>query len=77
MVRALRVGGQVWIVLVVLLIAASYIAIVYFDGWGRFLEIADPFNLINDIAIIVALAPGVALLLLAEKLERKRKVTSL
>ena len=71
--KTLRIVGQAWIALIALLIMASYLAIAYFDGWSRLIEIADPFNLINDIAILVALAPGVALLLIGERLQSKRK----
>lgn len=68
--------GNGWIACATILILLSYIEILYFDGWGKLQEIANPFNLWNFVAIVVALAPGLGLLKVSEYLEQRSRGTS-
>jgi hypothetical protein len=52
------------------LILLSYASIFYFEGWGKLQEIANPFNLVNFIAVIITLAPGYGLIMIGEKLSK-------
>lgn len=62
-----------WFVLAGLLIFASTLMIWYKDGFGRVQEIFSPFNLINFIAVMITLAPGLAARILADRLEQRRR----
>jgi hypothetical protein len=72
MYRWLRIAGNAWITIAVILVFVGYVGIIVFVGWSRFIEIANPFNVINMISIIVVIAPGVGLLMLADRLARRR-----
>jgi hypothetical protein len=52
-------------------IVLNYIAIIYFDGWSKYQEIANPFNLINFAAVMLTVLPGIGLLQLSEYLQRR------
>ena len=72
MAKALRIIGKVYLWLAVAAILAGYASIWYFQGWLRLTEIASPFNVINLIAIVVTLAPGLLVLLWADWLDKRR-----
>lgn len=63
--------GNIWLAGIVLLILLSYGMIWYSQGWGKLQEIANPFNLWNTAAIIVAVLPGIALLKLSDYFKRR------
>jgi hypothetical protein len=44
----------------------------FFDGFWRLWDIIQPTNTINWIVTMLTLAPGVGLLMLAERLEQSR-----
>jgi hypothetical protein len=52
-------------------IALNYVAIIYFEGWSKYQEIANPYNLINFVAVMLTLLPGIGLLQLSEYLQRR------
>lgn len=68
-VKLLRAFATAWFVLASLLIFVSTAMIWYTDGFGRVQEIFSPFNVINSIAVMVTLAPGIGARILAERLE--------
>lgn len=45
---------------------------IYKDGFFVLVEILSPFNIVNYIAVIATLAPGILALSLAEKLKSKQ-----
>ena len=67
-----RVIGTSWLVLAVVATTLGYGSILYFHGWSELQEIASPFNLWNDIMLLVTLAPGALLLKLSDWLERRK-----
>ena len=73
LVKLLRGFAVVWFVLAGLLIFASTLMIWYKEGFGRVQEIFSPFNVVNFIAVLLALAPGIAARLLADRLEQRRR----
>jgi hypothetical protein len=77
MVRTLGWLGRAWINLACVAIALSYVSIAIFDGLGKLWDIIDPFNFYNTIAILIAVAPGVGLLMLADRIERRRSARRL
>ena len=74
--KLLRVFATVWFVVVGLLIVVSIAMTWYMEGFGRVQEIFSPFNVINFIAMVVTLVPGVGASMLAERLESRRQATT-
>jgi hypothetical protein len=64
--------GHAWIIIAVIFILLNYASIWYFEGWGVLQEIASPFNIWNYIAVVITLAPGIGLSMLADYLNRRR-----
>lgn len=76
MARLCRVLGTVWLFLTALMIIASLAMIWRNEGFSAVQEIMSPFNVLNFIVTAVVAAPGVALLMLADRLERSaREIT--
>jgi hypothetical protein len=74
--RILNCIGNIWIILACLLIIVGYISIVIFQGWDRLWDILSPFNIINIInwlAVVLILAPGIGLKMLASKIESRER----
>lgn len=69
--KILRVVGAVYLAVAFAVIAVGYASILYFDGFWRLWDIIQPTNTINWIVTIAVLAPGIGLLMLAERLERR------
>ena len=70
--RLLRGFGIVWFTLASLFIAANLILVWYHEGFSAVQEIMSPFNIVNFIAVIVTLSPGIGAYFLAECLEQRR-----
>ena len=64
---------MVWFVLAALLIFMGTLMIWYKEGFWRVQEIFSPFNVINFIAVMITLAPGIAAWMLADRLEQRRR----
>lgn len=50
---------MVWFVLEGLLIFASMLMTWYTEGFGRVQEIFSPFNVLNFVAVMITLGPGI------------------
>ena len=74
MKRALIFVGKSYLYVVGALILISYIWIWYSEGFAALADILSPFNLLNWVAVLIALAPGLGLLWLGERLKRKGEV---
>jgi len=70
--KIVRAVATVYMTAALVAIAVGYAGIIWFRGWAAFLDVISPFNFFNFIAAVVTLAPGIGLLLLADKLERER-----
>ncbi|MCP4374496.1 MAG: hypothetical protein GY797_41300 [Deltaproteobacteria bacterium] len=66
-----KVVGYVWLVLAGLLILAGITGVWMKEGFSGVQTLLNPFNVINYIATVITLAPGIGLLILSEKLHRK------
>ena len=64
--RAVRALGLIYLSLAGLFIVLVYVFTIYHDGVSRFMEIANPLNVFNFIAIVITLAPGLFFLWLGE-----------
>ena len=64
----LRWFGRIWCAIAVVAVAVSYLFIFLNDGWAALAEIISPWNFWNIIAVIIAFAPGVGAIMLADKL---------
>jgi hypothetical protein len=67
-------AAEIWITGMAALILLSYLSILCFDGLWKLWEIANPFNIINDICIFVALSPAYGFIKLAERLDGTRRL---
>ncbi len=68
---ACRWFGRIWLTLAVALILLGYTVVAVNDGILALRDMLSPFNVVNWLAVIVALAPGIAAVLYADKLEGK------
>jgi len=66
--RVLDWIGNIWLILACLLIIIGYIAIVIIQGWSKLQDILSPFNIWNFLAVVITLAPGIGLKLLAKRI---------
>jgi hypothetical protein len=74
-IKALRIFGYVWLVLAVLLILVGIGGVWIKEGFGGVQELLSPFNLANWFVTVLTLAPGVAALMLADKLTGRRRAS--
>lgn len=79
MTKVLRILGKGWMWLSVALIGLSVISHIVmaptiWEGFADVQEWFSPFNLLNWIAVAVLLSPCLGLIMLAEKIEKRRRV---
>jgi len=77
--KILKILGFTWLILAAILILIGIIGVWRAGGFGAVLDLLSPFNVANYIATALTLAPGMALLAVSDKLERKaltRKASS-
>lgn len=67
----LKVLGYMWLVAGVLFVGACLIAVCVQKGFSEVLSILSPFNVLNWIVTMIALAPGLVALWLSGKTENK------
>lgn len=72
-IKLLRIFGTTWVVVVSVIIALSLLIIWKEHGIGEILRIMSPFNIINFMVTLVALAPGIGALVLADNIERRSR----
>jgi hypothetical protein len=65
--KTIRIIANIYLTLAGAVILFGYASIWYFSGFTKLMEIISPFNLINWIAVVVTLAPGIALRAWADK----------
>jgi hypothetical protein len=71
--RFLIIAGKVWLFLAALLILLSYASILYTDGFAKLAAILSPFNIWNLFAVGITLLPGIGLLELGKRLDKRRQ----
>lgn len=71
-IKFLNILGVILLVAAVLFIVGNAGLIVWFNGWGRLQEVFSPFNIWNNIMVLVVVAPGAFCMWLAAKLARRR-----
>lgn len=59
--KIIDVIGVVWLVLAFCIIFVGYAGVWYFNGLGALLEMLSPFNVLNFIAVVLTILPGIAL----------------
>jgi len=67
--KVVAVAGWILLIGAGILVLGSYATIIIRDGWSTFFEIASPFNLLNWLAVLVTLAPGMGLIYLGARLQ--------
>jgi hypothetical protein len=68
--KILRVLGGIYLAIAFIVIATGYVAVIIFEGWGRFFEIISPTNIINWIVSMAVILPGIGLCALAARIEK-------
>jgi hypothetical protein len=66
--RVLLWAGRVYLALAAIVILIGLATILVRDGVWHLWEVASPFNLWNAFAVILTLAPGLALVWVAERI---------
>ena len=74
MVKLTRTLGTVLLVAGCLLIGVGALGILLFQGPLALLRTFDPTNIVNALVMLVALAPGIGLRLLADRLEEQKQL---
>jgi uncharacterized BrkB/YihY/UPF0761 family membrane protein len=72
MVKFVKILGYVLLVAAALFIVTGYVLIAVNEGFGKLQEILSPFNIWTYGAVIVTLAPGIALIWLSDWLAASR-----
>src|SRR5436309_450360 len=72
-----RVLGKIWLGLGGTVVAVGTVATWYFHGWRAYQDLVSQFNLFNYIAVVIALGPGVLLVVAADELEQGRRKAAL
>jgi len=73
-VKALRAFGYVWLVLAGLLILVGIVGVWMKEGFGGVQTLLSPFNIANWFVTVLTLAPGIAALMWADKIEARRRL---
>ena len=63
--------GNIWLILAGLMIITVYVWTGLNKGWSRVLDWLSPFNFLNLLAVLLTLAPGLALKVLSARLRRR------
>lgn len=66
-----KVLGYIWLVLAGGLILIGTLGVWLKEGFSGVQELLSPFNIANWLLTVITLAPGIGLLMLSEKLEKK------
>ncbi len=66
-----KVLGYIWLVVTSLLILVGIAGVWMKEGFSGVQDLLSPFNVVNYIAMVITLVPGIGLLKLSEKLQRK------
>jgi uncharacterized membrane protein len=66
-----KVLGYIWLVVTGLLILVGIAGVWMKEGFSGVQDLLSPFNVVNYIAMVIALVPGIGLLKLSEKLQLK------
>ena len=69
-VRILRVFGYVWLSLGFVLILVGIAGVWMKSGFAAVQDLMSPFNVVNYLAMVVTLAPGIGSLAWADKLQQ-------
>jgi hypothetical protein len=75
-VKALRAFGYVWLVLAGLLILVGIIGVWMKEGFGGVQTLLSPFNIANWFVTVLTLAPVIAALMWADKIEARHRIWS-
>lgn len=73
MAKILRILGKVYGVLATLIMGVNLFLIFLDEGFGAVQDMLSPFNTSNFIVTMIIYSPAIGLLLLADKLEKKRE----
>ena len=74
-VVVLRVFAYVWLIAAALLILAGIVGTWMKGGFSAVQELMSPFNIVNYVAIVVTLAPGLGALAWADRLKLKLTIS--
>lgn len=66
-----KVVGYIWLVLAGLLILAGTVGVWMQEGFSGVQYLMNPLNVVNYIVMIITVAPGIGLLMLSDKLQKK------
>ena len=73
MVNVIRWLGRAALGVAVAFILFNYAVIAWREGFGAVMHLLSPFNVLNWLATLAALAPGFGLIVLADRLERTNR----
>ncbi len=71
-IKIIRGLGYVWVVLASLFIFSGIIGTFMSEGFAGVMDLLSPFNVTNYLITIITLAPGLYLLVWADKLQERK-----
>lgn len=72
MSKVLQVVGVAWLIVAGLVIVLGYGMVLWQQGFWALAEMLSPWNIINYVVVMVTLAPGVAILMVADRMKAKK-----
>jgi hypothetical protein len=66
-----KVLGYIWLVVTGLIIMVGIAVVWMREGFSGVQDLLSPYNVVNYIAMVITLIPGIVLLKLSESLQRK------
>ena len=70
-VTALKIIGRIWLTLASIIILLGVYGVWHKEGFSAVQELMSPFNVLNYVAIVTTIAPGVGALMWSDKLKSK------
>ena len=71
-IMVLKGFGYVWLTLAALLILVGISGVWMKEGFSAVQDLLSPFNIVNWLATLITLAPGIGALVWADKLKEKQ-----
>lgn len=72
MSKVLQVVGVGWLIVAGLVIVLGYGMVLWQQGFWALAEMLSPWNIINYVVVMLTLAPGVAILMVADRMKAKK-----
>jgi len=67
--KLFRLLGNLALISGILIILIGSFSVLYFNGWGKFIDLFNPFNIGNHLAVLLTLLPGMIFRSIGNKID--------